>query len=179
MPASNRRHVEFFGPDLGRGPFSSNSPPVAAVQIAAALAQVRAPLLRSDSEIEAHVDFIRALADRLFPDFASQIRFNVGAEDASDNILTQILDDSGQYSLLECWLADAKGGGVSTVDPVSVTWGAEAVVLQTIVTRRHFKIIGPTTGLINATVKYLGDHTYYWAVARQGRVYYSSGLDFT
>lgn len=178
MPASNRRHIEFFGPDLGRGPFSSNSPPVAAVQMAAAIAQLRAPLLRSQTEIEAHVDFIRALADRLFPDFASQIRFNIGEEDASDNILTQILDDSGQYSLLECWLADARGGGVSVVDPTSVTWGPEVVVLQTIVTRRHFRVIAPTTGLLNVTVKCFDDHTYYWAVARQGRVYYSSSLNF-
>jgi len=176
--AENRRHLDFFGPDLSRGPFSSNSPLVAGVQIATALAQLRSPLLRSDSEIEAHVDFIRALADRLFPDFASQVRLTVGAEDASDNIVTQIVDNSGAYSLLHCWLADAKGGGETTLAPDAVTWGAEAVVLETITTKKRYLILTPTTSLVNVTVNYAGDRTWYWAVERNGRVNYSNALDF-
>ena len=59
-----RRHIEFFGPDLARGPVLSGSPPVAAVQVATQLAQLRAPILRSDTEVEDHAEFIRTLADR-------------------------------------------------------------------------------------------------------------------
>src|SRR5262245_30791182 len=100
MPDS-RHHTEFFGPDLGRGPFTSNSPPVAAVQIATALAQPLAPLTRAQADWEAHAELIRNLADRLLPDHAEQIRLSVAPE-SSDNIVTTIREDSGSYSLLHC-----------------------------------------------------------------------------
>ena len=80
MASRERRHVEFFGPDLARGPVLSGSPPVAAVQIATALAQLRVPLSRSDTAIESHAEFIRTLADKLFPDYAASIRMDVGHE---------------------------------------------------------------------------------------------------
>lgn len=175
--AENRRHTEFFGPDLGRGPFSSNSPPVAAVQIAVAIAQMRTPLLRTDAELESHADFIRALADRLFPDIATNVRFVVGT-DVSDSISTQIFDDSGQYSLLHCWLADAKGGGETILAPDSVTWGPETVVLETITAKKRFLIVTPASGVSTVTVSYTSDQEWYWAASRGGRVFYSSQLDF-
>lgn len=175
MP-DTRRHTEFFGPDLGRGPFSSNSPPVAAIQIATALAQPRAPLTRSETDWQTHAEFIRSLADRLFPDFAEQIHLDVGAE-ASDNIVTTIREDTGTYSLLHCWLADAKGGAETGTAPTSVSFSG-ATVLQTITANKRFLIITPTSGVATATVNYGGDHTWYWAVARHGRVYYSNAVNF-
>src|SRR4030095_2906773 len=114
--ADNRRHTEFFGPDLGRGPFSSNSPQVAAVQIATALAQPRAPLTRAEADWQGHAEFIRGLADRLFHHFPYQIQLDVGVETA-DNIVTTIRENTGTYSLLHCWLADAKGGGETRTAP--------------------------------------------------------------
>ena len=102
--AEQRRHMELFGPDLSRGPFTSNSPTVAAVQIATLLAQLRVPLLRSDTEIEAHADFIRSLADRLMPDAAQAIHLAVGPE-ISNDIFTTIREDSSERSLLHCWLS--------------------------------------------------------------------------
>ena len=171
-----RRHVEFFGPDLARGPVLSGSPPVAAVQIATALAQLRVPLLRSDTEIESHAEFIRALADKLFPDFAADIRMDVG-EESANTIDTQIRVETGTYTLLHCWLADSKGGGETSLAPDSVTWNS-GTVLETVTANKRFLIVTPATGVANVTVGYSGDNTWYWAVARYGRVYYSSSLNF-
>lgn len=171
-----RRHLEFFGPDLARGPVLSGSPPVAAVQIATALAQLRVPLSRSDSDIEDHVEFIRTLADKLFPDYAVDIRMDVGDESA-DTIDTQIRVETKTYTLLRCWLADAKGGGETSLAPTSVTWNS-GTVLQTVTTKKQYLILTPTTGVVSVSVNYSGDRTWYWAAARHGRVYYSSALDF-
>lgn len=175
--AVDRRHVEFFGPDLGRGPVLSGAPEVAAVQVASALAQLRVPLLRSDAEIENHALFIRSLADKLFPDHASGLTLTVGSE-SSDAIATQMLETSGTYSLLHCWLADAKGGGETALAPDTVTWDTGTVILQTITAKKRFLIVSPTTGLLNVTVSYTGDYTWYWAVERSGRVVYSNALNF-
>ena len=171
-----RRHLEFFGPDLARGPVLSGSPPVASVQIATALAQMRVPLSRSDTDIEDHADFIRSLADKLFPDYAAAIRMDVGDESAN-TIDTQIRVDSGTYSLLHCWLADAKGGGETSLAPSSVTWNT-GTVIQTVTTRKQYLILMPTTGVVSVTVGDSADRSWYWAVARHGRVYYSSALNF-
>lgn len=175
MPREGR-HVEFFGPDLARGPVLSGSPPVAAVQIATQLAQLRVPLSRDDSVIESHAEFIRSLADKLFPDYAAGIRFDVG-EEVSDEIVTQIRVDSSNYTLLRLWLADSKGGGVSATTPSNVTFNS-GVVLQTITSKKHYLVIAPTTGIVSATVDYNGDQTWYWAAAQQGRAYYSTALNF-
>lgn len=174
--ADPRRQTEFFGPDLGRGPFSSNSPTVAAIQIATALAQLRAPLSRAEADVLAHAEFIRALADRLFPDFAEQIRIDVGSESAGSIVCT-IREDSGTNSLLHVWLADSKGGGETGAAPTSVLWSG-ATILETISASRRWQVVSPTNGVASVTVNFGGDHTWYLAVARHGRVYYSNALNF-
>lgn len=171
-----RRHTEFFGPDLARGPVLSGSPPVAAVQVATALAQLRVPLLRSDSDIEDHAEFIRALADKLFPDYAADIRMDV-SDESSDTINTQIRVETGTYTLLRCWLADERGGGETSLAPNSVTWNS-GTVLQTVTTDKQHVILTPATGVVSVSVNYTGDRSWYWAAARHGRVYYSPVLDF-
>jgi len=176
MP-SERRHVEFFGPDLARGPVLSGLPAVAAVQIATALAQLRAPLLRSDTDLESHALFIRSLADKLFPEFASDVALEVGPE-VADKINTQIVDNSGTYSLLHCWLADSKGGGETALAPDAVTWGVGTVILQTVTANKRYLVVTPTTGVLNVEVSYTGDRTWYWAVERNGRVVHSDALNF-
>jgi hypothetical protein len=172
----NERHTEFFGPDLARGPFSSNQIETAAVQIATALAQLRTPLTRDDEAIKAHADFIRELADRLAPDWAAQVTMGVGDE-IDNTIQTSIRVVANSYSLLRCWLADDSGGGVTAYAPNTVTWNA-GVVLQTIETKKHYLVITPYTGVADVSVNYLGTGRYYWGVCRQGRVYYSSQLYF-
>lgn len=174
--SQERRHVEWFGPDLARGPVLSGSPAVAAVQIATALAQLRVPLSRADSEIEDHAEFIRSLADKLFPDYAADIRLDVGDE-KSDAIDTLIRVESSTCTLLHCWLADSSGGGESATAPTKVTWQT-GTVLQTVTANKQYVILTPTTGVVSVSVEYAGDYSWYWAVARQGRVYYSSALDF-
>ena len=172
----NQRHTEFFGPDLARGPFPPNRMEIAAVQIATALAQLRAPLSRDDDEILAHADFIRALADRLAPDWAAQVNIDVGPE-SSNAIQTSIRAEIGTYSLLECWLADTVGGAVTATSPNSVVWNTGAVV-QTITANKHYLVVVPDTGVADVTVNYSSAKSWYWAVCRHGRVYYSSKLYF-
>jgi len=175
MPG-NRRHLEFFGPDLLRAPALSGSPPVAAVQIASAIAQLRAPLSRDDAAIQEHADFIRTLAEKLFPDYAVAVRLDVSNE-VANRIDTTIRVDSANYSLLHCWLADAKGGGLTGTPPDAVTFSG-ATVLQTFTSNRHYLILTPLNNVVTASVTYAGAATWYWAVARFGRVYYSSALSF-
>ncbi len=174
--AIQRRHTEWFGPDFARGPVLSGAPEVAAVQMAANLAQLRVPLVRSDSELTAHADFIRSLADRLFPDLAGPVVLSVGSEQ-NNQITTQITDNSGAYSLVQMWLADSVGGGETATAPDSVSFSG-AVVLETITPNKRFLVITPKTGLANVTVSYAGSGVWYWAAARQGRVVYSTKLDF-
>jgi hypothetical protein len=174
--STERRHAEFFGPDLARGPVLSGSPPVAAVQVATALAQLRVPLLRSDSQIEEHAEFIRTLADKLFPDYAADIRLDVGDE-SGNTIDTLIRVETGTYTVLRCWLADTKGGGETGQAPDSVTFDS-GTVLQTVTTKKHYLIVAPASGVVSVTVGYGGEHNWYWAAARHGRVYYSSVLGF-
>lgn len=174
--ADSRRNTEFFGPDLGRGPFTSHIPAVAAIQVATALAQIRAPLTRSDTDLLSHAEFIRSLADTLFPDVANQIRVDVGLEIAN-TIACSIREDTSNYSLLHAWLADTKGEGESATTPASVTWTGGAV-LQTLSANKRWLLITPTNGVVTASINYTGDHTWYLAAARHGRVYYSSAIDF-
>jgi hypothetical protein len=175
MP-KERRHVEWFGPDLARGPVLSGSAEVAAVQIATALAQLRVPLLRADSDIESHAEFIRTLADKLFPDSAFGIHLSV-ADEIADEITTQIRVAAGSYTVLRCWLADARGGGETALAPADVTWNT-GIVLETIAANKHYIVLAPTAGVVSVTVSYTGDWSWYWAAARHGRVHYSSVLDF-
>ncbi len=175
MP-SERRHVEFFGPDLGRGPVLSGAAGVAAVQVAAALAQVRAPLLRDDAALREHAGFIRELAEVLFPDDATTFQVEAGDE-LDDEIDTVIRTPFGARHLLYCWLADTVGGGETTLAPDSVTW-TQGVVLQTITDRKRYLVIAPDTGLASVRVSYTSNRTWYWAVTRLGRVYYSNAVNF-
>jgi len=170
------RHTEFFGPDLARGPFSSHRIETAALQIATALAQLRAPLARSDDDLRSHANFIRELADRLAPDWAAQLTIHVGSE-KSDTITTDIAAVTGTYSLLECWLADNVGGGVTSQAPTNVTF-VTGTILETIVTGRRYLVITPATGVVTVSVTYTGIRTWYWAVSRHARVYYSDRLYF-
>lgn len=174
----SNQQLQFFGPDFGRGPFTPHRLETAAVQIATALAQLRAPLARSDSDILAHADFIRQLADRLAPDYAAQVILDVGNE-SLDSVVTTIRTGLGTYSLLRCWLADSIGGGETAVSPTSVTWGAGAIVLQTVTANRHYLVLTPTTGVVTATVNYGGVRNWYWSVSRYARVFYSSQVKFT
>lgn len=169
--------LTLFGPDFARGPFAAHRIETAALQIATAIAQLRAPLKRDDAELNDHADFIRNLADRLAPDFAAQLISDVGPE-VSNEIQTEIRTALGTYSLLHCWLADSVGGGETAVAPTSVTWLA-GVVLQTITANRSFLVITPATGAPSVKVAYGGAHTWYWAASRLGRVYYSPQLKFT
>jgi hypothetical protein len=171
------RHTEFFGPDLGRGPFSSQRIETSAVQIATALAQIRAPLLRSDDDLRSHANFIRELADRLAPDWAAYLYLKVDAEQ-SDSIHTAIQAPIGTYSLLECWLADTVGGAVTATSPTSVTFNV-GTILETKTTNKRYLVITSATGVIDVTVNYSGSKTWYWAVTRHGRIYYSDRLYFT
>ncbi len=170
-------NVAFFGPDLGRGPFAAHRIETAALQIAAALAQVRAPLGRADADVQAHADFIRGLADRLAPDYAAAVTMDVGAE-VANNISTSIVTAPGLYTLLHCWLSDAIGGGETSVAPAAITWNS-GMIVQTITANRQYLIVTPSTGVANVTVNYSGAHTWRWAVSRLGRVFYSTGLSFS
>lgn len=169
-------HTEFFGPDLGRGPFAAHRIETAAVQIATLLAQLRAPLSRADADIESHADFIRALADRLAPDWAAQIVSDVGGESGNE-IATTIRVALGTFSLLDVWLADSVGGGETSLAPDDVTFSG-ATILQTVTTRKRFLLVVPATGVATATVSYAGDRTWFWAISRHARIYYSSALNF-
>lgn len=173
----NQRATEFFGPDLGRGPFASQRIETAVIQIATALAQIRAPLTRSDSDLMDHADFIRDLADRLAPDFAAAVSFTVAPE-SGNNVQTSIRTAIGVYSLLDCWLADNSGGAESGTAPNSVTWNS-GTVLETITANKRYLVITTSTGILDVTVNYPGVKNWHWAVTRLGRIYYSSTLAFT
>lgn len=177
MAIPGQRHTEFFGPDFARGPFTSGRMDTTALQIATQLAQLRAPLLRSDTEIQAHADFIQALAERLAPDQFTAVQMSVGDE-VLDNITTTFRLNLPSFSMMECWLADGPGAGLSTTTPTTVSWST-GVVLQEIVTRKHYRIISAGTGIATVTVGYASSRAWYWACARGGRAFYSSQLFFS
>lgn len=172
----NQRVTEFFGPDLGRGPFASYRIETAALQIATALAQLRVPLLRDDDQIKAHADFIRQLADCLAPDWAAQITSDVGPL-TGGAVATSILAATGSFSLLDCWLADSPGGGLTATTPTAVTW-TSGTVLQNVVDKKRYLVVTPSTGVVGVSVAYGGVKNWYWGICRQGRAYYSSQLAF-
>ncbi|MCG3129072.1 MAG: hypothetical protein CHACPFDD_03981 [Phycisphaerae bacterium] len=173
----NQRHTEFFGPDLARGPFAASRIETAAVQIATALAQLRAPVGRSDADLKAHADLIRELADRLAPDYAAFVSLSVGPE-ISNNIQTSFRTALTGYSLFHCWLADDYGGGETSTAPNSVTWNS-GIVLAEITAKKRYFVITNASGVADVTVNDGGARTWFWAVARHGRVNYSSSLFFS
>jgi hypothetical protein len=172
----NQRQTEFFGPDLGRGPFSSQRIETSALQIATALAQIRAPVTRSDDELRAHADFIRELSDRLCPDWAAALKITVDPEQY-DEVHASILAPTGDYSLLDLWLADSAGGGVTGTSPASVTF-VTGTIIQTITANKRYLVLTSATGVVDVVVSYGAVKSWYWAVTRYGKVYYSSRLYF-
>jgi hypothetical protein len=80
--------------------------------------------------------------------------------------------------VLDCWLADAAGGGLTTATPTNVTIET-GVILETIVTKKRYLVIAPTNGVVTLTVNYTGAGTWYWGVSRYARAYYSTALHFT
>ena len=170
-------HTEFFGPDWSRGPTGGGRIEIAALQIATGLAQLRAPLSRADGDLTSHADFIRQLADRLAPDWAVQIAMTVGDESAN-TVASSIRAPTGTYSVLDCWLSDSIGGGLTLTAPGAVSFGS-GTILETIATNKRYLVITPSTGTIEVTVTYAGTKSWYWAVSRFARVYYSSQLSFT
>ena len=173
----NQRHTELFGPDLGRGPFSSQRIETSALQIATALAQIRAPVTRADADLLAHGDFIRQLADRLAPDYAAYLAATVSGE-VSNAIQTSLRTSLSTYSLLDCWLADAKGGGLTAYEPDAVAVSV-GTLLETVVAKKRFLVITTQAGVTDLTVTYNGYRTWYWGVSRYGRVFYTDRLYFT
>jgi hypothetical protein len=171
-----RRHVEHFGPDLARGPFSPHRIETAAVQIATALAQLRAPLSRADADILAHADFIRRLADRIAPDYATSITVDVGPEsgNAIQAIVRTAIDD---HSLLDVWLADEHGGGLTGTAPTAVTF-TTGTVIETVVPNKHYRVLTTDAGMVVASVSFSGSDAWRLAVARHGCVAYSPVLSF-
>lgn len=146
-------------------------------RLATALAQLRAPLTRDDVALLEHGDFIRQLADRIAPDFASLMRVDVGEEDANV-VQTQVSTGLGTYSLLDLWLADAYTPGLTPLAPTSVTFNS-GTVLETIVANRRYLVVTTAAGLVDVSVQYTGARTWRWAVSRYGRVVYSDPLYFT
>lgn len=176
MSSIGGRHTEFFGPDLGRGPFSSQRIETSALQIATALAQVRAPLSRSDDDLRSHATFIREVADRLAPDYATYLNLGLGPE-LGDSITMTIRTGVPGHSLLECWLADAVGAGLTVASPATVTF-TTGQVIQTIVDRKHYRIITSSNGVATVTVNYTAARDWYWGVSRLGAVTYSARMRF-
>jgi hypothetical protein len=173
----NQRQTEFFGPDLGRGPFSSQRIETSALQIATALAQIRAPLTRSDDDLRTHADFIRELADHLCPDWAAALTLKVDPEQY-DTVHANITAPTGTYSLFDMWLADSVGGGVTSTPPAGVSF-ALGTIVQTVVSNKHYRVLTTAAGVVDVTVSYGAARSWYWAVTRYGRVYYSSRLYFS
>ena len=176
MSTIGGRHTELFGPDFARGPFAASRIEVAALQIATQLAQLRTPLLRSDSEIDAHAEYIQALAEKLAPDSASAIKLDVGDE-ITNNISVNIRTNLNAYSLLEVWLVDAVGGAITAVAPTTVTWNTGSVIAEFNV-RKHYLVVTNNVGVASVTISYALSRSWYLAVARHGRVYHSSQLFF-
>lgn len=176
MADTQRRHLEFFGPDLARGPVLSGAPDTAGIQIAAALAQLRTPLLRSDDDIRAHVDFIRELADRMFPDVATALHIDVGPL-AGGAIVVSVRAPVSAVTLLDIWLADVSGSGVSGTSPISLTFTSGTVV-EEVVANLHYRILTTSTGIAQLAIAGAGPKSWYLAAARSGRVLYSAAVHF-
>lgn len=172
----NQRHLEWLGPDLGRGPFTPHRIETAAIQIATALAQVRAPLTRADSDLFAHGDFIRQLADRIAPDYAAFLSVDVGPENT--NVIQSVFRTAlAAHSLLDCWLSDHAGGGLTSFEPDGVTF-THGQILEVIVPRKRYLVITDGAGIATADVTYGGTRAWRWAVCRLGRIAYSDELAF-
>lgn len=173
----SQQHVEFFGPDLGRGPAAASRIDIAVLQIASAIAQLRAPLSRADADVLAHGEFIRQLADRLAPDTAGYLSIAVQPEEG-DVIRTSFRTAYAGYSLFDLWLADDWGGGPTGTAPTTVSF-APGTVVETIVDKKRYLVLTSGTGVIEAAVTWGGTRSWFWAATRYGRVLYSDELRFS
>jgi len=175
MP-TNDRHTEFFGPDFARGPFGSSNLDVAAISIAAAIAQVRAPLTRDDTEISDHAQFVRDLADIIAPETATFISIDFTPVTGGGTIVTFRANTLNRV-LLRAWLADDYGGGVSNATPDDVTWDT-GVELQNIDSSdKHFLVVTNNVGVAQAFVSVSSETDWYWGVARGSRVFYTGQMN--
>lgn len=173
MP-NNDRHTEFFGPDFARGPFASSNLETAAIQIAAAIAQVRAPLTRDDTEISDHAQYIRDLADIIAPDTASFVSVSF-APDITGTVAT-FRANTSRSVLLRLWLADNFGGGVTNETPQTVFWDT-GVVLEEVDSNKQYVVATNTVGVAQCLVlTNASETTWYWGVARGSRTFYSSAM---
>ncbi len=166
-----------YGPDTGRGPFTSVEVETASLQLATILAQMRAPKGRLDADVQSHADFIRNLADRLCPDFAAQLSIEVFAESAN-TVHVIITAPTGTYSLIDVWLADAIGGGLTGTAATTVTFNL-GTILQTVVDKKHYRVLTTVAGVIDITLGYASAHDWYLGITRYGRVWYSDQVHFT
>jgi hypothetical protein len=171
-----QRHTEFFGPDLARGPFSSNSLETSVVQVATALAQLRAPLQHDDDTILAHADFIRQLADRLAPEIATAVRVDVTTGPLG--LITTLRVTPPARTLLRAWVADDAGGGETTAGVAATMW-LTGHALQEVTPRKHFVIVTDATGVATVQFQPSSGGVFFWGVARGGRVVYSAPLYYT
>lgn len=173
MP-TNDRHTEFFGPDFARGPFGSSNLDTAAIAIATAIAQVRAPLTRDDTEISNHAQFIRDLADIIAPDTATFVSVSFSFELDGGTTAT-FRANTTQPVMLRLWLADDYGGGVSNETPSGVFW-TSGFVLDPVVTDKHWVIVTNSAGVASVFISASSDTSWYWGIARGSRVFYSSEM---
>jgi hypothetical protein len=173
MPNTDR-HTEFFGPDFARGPFAGSNLDTASIQIAAAIAQVRAPLARDDSEISAHAQYIRDLADIIAPETATFV--NVSSEpDAFSGTIITFRANTNSPVLMRFWLADVYGGGISNESPADVYW-QDGNVLQSLDNDRQFIFTTNTSGIASLLIESVSSTYWYLGVARGSRVFYTGQI---
>ncbi len=165
-----------YGPEIGRGPFTSTKTQTTSLQLAMILAQMRAPKSGDDADIEAHADFIRDLADRLCPDFECQLSIQVFPE-AYDTVRVIITAPTGTYSLLDIWLADIVGGGITSTPVTGVTF-ALGTILQTVVSLKNYRVLTTAAGVVDMTIEYTAARNWYVGIMRRGRPWYSAQVHF-
>jgi hypothetical protein len=170
----NGRHTEWFGPDFARGPFVSGNMETTAIQIATALAQLRAPVDRSATALETHADFIRSLAERIAPDMASYVSLGLVTE--VGKVTTTFRMNFPSRTLLRVWLADTVGGPETTLAPDTVTWNTGTVIEQ-ITAKQHYLVATDNAGIASAVVENNFAATWFWGIARGSRVFYSAPLN--
>lgn len=175
MPNTDR-HTEFFGPDFARGPFGSSNLETAAISIATAIAQIRAPLTRDDTEISHHAQFIRDLADIIAPDTATYVSVSFSQELGSGTTAT-FRANSTRPVLLRLWLADEQGGGVSNASPSGAFWTSGFVIDPVNDDDKHWVVVTNPTGVATVLITAASETSWYWGVARGSRVFYSSEMN--
>lgn len=163
------RHTEFFGPDLGRGPFASSNPSSSALQIATMLAQLRAPVQRDDQQILDHADYIRQVADTLYPDQATFVA--VETEDLSGLNVVTFRTNSSSRTLLRIWMTDSFGGPPRTFIPTTIV--VTGAVIAQDPARASWEIATNDVGVAQINVTLSQGEEVYWGVARGQRIFYA------